>query len=106
MKRSEINRRQYSDRGQWQFDKKYACWANNHNGWSKMKKLNRKLFKKKFRRETEKEVEREMNDVLKVKDILPDYPIDIIQVRTNGPDGEDMLFGFCRWTGSELLSIG
>ena len=33
-----------------EFDHKYACWANNHNGWSKMKKLNRKLAKKRLRR--------------------------------------------------------
>lgn len=57
MKRSEITRRQFSDRGQLWFSKKYACWANNHNGWSKMKKQNRRLFKKKFRRETKKEIE-------------------------------------------------
>ena len=24
------------------FDRYYACWANNHSGWSKMKRLNRK----------------------------------------------------------------
>ncbi|MCM1234158.1 MAG: hypothetical protein NC489_28985 [Ruminococcus flavefaciens] len=54
MNRSEITRRQYSDRGQSEFDHKYACFANNHNGWSKMKRLNRKLFKKKFREETRK----------------------------------------------------
>lgn len=27
------------------FDHKYACWAINHNGWSKMKKLNRRTTK-------------------------------------------------------------
>ena len=63
MKNSEITRRQFSDRGQSWFSKKYACWANNHNGWSKMKKQNRRLFKKKFRRETEKEIEKELNDL-------------------------------------------
>ena len=57
MKRSEITRRQYSDRKQSEFSHKYACWANNHNGWSKMKKKNRRLFKKKFREETRKEIE-------------------------------------------------
>lgn len=55
-KPNEIARRQYSDNYQSEFSHRYACWANNHNGWSKMKKLNRKLFKKKFRRETEKEI--------------------------------------------------
>lgn len=27
-----------------------------------------------------------------------------IEVRTYDPDGEDMLFGFCHWTGVELVS--
>lgn len=65
MRRSEITRRQFSDRGQSWFSKRYARWANNHNGWSKMKKLNRRLFKKKFRRETAREIEEELMEVLK-----------------------------------------
>lgn len=56
MKTNEVARRQYSDRYQSEFSHRYACWANNHNGWSKMKKMNRRLFKKKLRRETEKEI--------------------------------------------------
>lgn len=63
MKRSEVKRRQFSDNYQSWFSKRYACWANNHNGWSKMKKRNRKLFKKKFRRETEKEVKKELDEM-------------------------------------------
>ena len=39
-----------------------------------------------------------------LKDILPDYPLRNIEVRTNDPDGEDMLFGYCHWTGTELIS--
>jgi hypothetical protein len=36
----------------WQseFDHRYACWANNHRGWAKMKKMNKKLAKKRERR--------------------------------------------------------
>lgn len=32
----------------WQseFDHKYACWANNHNGWAKAKKLNKRVAKR------------------------------------------------------------
>ena len=63
MKNAEIIRRQFSHRRQSWFSKRYASWANNHNGWSKMKKRNRKLFKKKFRRETEKEIESQLNDL-------------------------------------------
>ena len=63
MKTNEVVRRQYSNRKQSEFSHRCACWANNHNGWSKMKKLNRKLFKKKFRRETEKEIQEVLNNV-------------------------------------------
>ena len=41
---------------------------------------------------------------MKVKDILPNYPIRNIQVRTNDPWGNDMLFGYCHWTGEVLES--
>ena len=58
MKNNEVARRQYSNNKQSEFSHRWACWANNHNGWSKMKKLNRKLFKKKFRKETEREIDK------------------------------------------------
>lgn len=60
MKRSEITRRQYSNHCQSEFSHQLACWANNHRGWAKMKKKNRRLFKKKFREETKKEIEEEI----------------------------------------------
>ena len=63
MQRSEINRRQLSNNKQSRFCKRYSCWANNHNGWSKMKKKNRKLFKKKFKEETKKEIKEELNNI-------------------------------------------
>lgn len=59
MIRSEITRRQYSYKWQSEFSHRFAAWANNHNGWSKMKKKNRRLFKKKFRSEIRKEIEDE-----------------------------------------------
>lgn len=58
-KRSEIKRRQFSDMHQSYFSKQMATWANNHNGWRKMKKKNRKIFKKKFRKETKEFIEEE-----------------------------------------------
>lgn len=61
--KSEITRRQFSDRCQSWFSKEYASWANNHRGWSKMKKKNRKLFKKKYRKEAEEEIKYELNDL-------------------------------------------
>lgn len=62
MKRSEIKRKQFSNNHQSWFSLDCACWANNHNGWRKMKKKNRKLFKKKYRRETEKEIENDLKE--------------------------------------------
>lgn len=40
---------------------------------------------------------------MKLKDILPNHYVNI-QVRTYDPDGEDMMFGYCHWTGTELIS--
>lgn len=43
---------------------------------------------------------------MKVKDILPDYPVKIM-VRMFLPENtgsEDCLFGYCRWDGKELIS--
>ena len=61
--RSEITRRQFSDNHQSYFSYKYACWANNHRGWQKMKKLNRKVFKKRFRKETTIRINKEMEEL-------------------------------------------
>lgn len=55
-KSNEVSRRQFSEYGQSLFSKRYACWANNHNGWSKMKKKNRRMFKSKLRQEQNKEI--------------------------------------------------
>ncbi|MBQ4523504.1 MAG: hypothetical protein IJA10_11225 [Lachnospiraceae bacterium] len=62
MKSNEVSRRQFSDNGQSWFSRRWACWANNHRGWQKMKK-NKRLFKKKFRIETEKEINNTMEDM-------------------------------------------
>ena len=37
----------------WQseFDHRFACWANNHNGWAKMKKANKRLAKRREKRD-------------------------------------------------------
>ena len=29
-----------------EFDHRYACWANNHAGWAKMKRFERKRMRK------------------------------------------------------------
>lgn len=33
-----------------EFSHRYACWANNHRGWSKQKKKNRRIAKKRLKR--------------------------------------------------------
>lgn len=33
-----------------EFSHRYACWANNHRGWAKMKKRNKRIAKKRLRR--------------------------------------------------------
>ena len=38
------------------------------------------------------------------KDILPDHPIDEIEVRTLYPDG-DRFLGFCSWNTRDLVSL-
>lgn len=37
----------------WQseFDYHYACWANNHMGWAKAKKANKRLAKRRIKQE-------------------------------------------------------
>lgn len=61
--RSEIKRRQFSENHHSWFSHDCACWANNHNGWRKMKKKNRRLFKKKYKREVQKDINEELNDI-------------------------------------------
>lgn len=34
-----------------EFSHKYACWANNHRGWAKMKKSNKRIAKRKLKQE-------------------------------------------------------
>lgn len=34
-----------------EFSHRYACWANNHRGWAKMKKSNKRLAKRRLKQE-------------------------------------------------------
>lgn len=56
MKKQNIYKRFITNHRQDEFSHKFACWANNHNGWAKMKKANKKLAKKRLRREDRKEM--------------------------------------------------
>ena len=45
-----------------EFSHKYACWANNHNGWAKMKKFNKRLAKRRLKQEERKEIVYELQN--------------------------------------------
>lgn len=45
-----------------EFSHLFACWANNHRGWAKMKKSNKKIAKKRLKRNQKKEIERILSD--------------------------------------------
>ena len=48
----------------WQseFSHRYACWANNHNGWAKAKKSNKRLAKRRLKDELRKELVYSISD--------------------------------------------
>lgn len=39
-----------------EFSHHFACWANNHMGWAKAKKANKKIAKKREKRELDKQM--------------------------------------------------
>ena len=49
--RSRLKRLTEEDRG----SRRWACWANNHHGWSKAKKMNRRIAKRRLSREMDRE---------------------------------------------------
>jgi len=69
MIRSEINRRQFSNKGQSWFSYHWACWAGNHRGWQKMKLRNKRLFKRKFRNEMRREIEDTLKEIDNHKEV-------------------------------------
>lgn len=40
-----------------EFSHRYACWANNHRGWAKMKKSNKRVAKRREKTVLKREVE-------------------------------------------------
>lgn len=54
-----MNYKKYLPLWQSEFSHRWACWANNHNGWAKLKKMNRRLAKRKLAREVQKEIDYE-----------------------------------------------
>lgn len=39
-----------------EFSHLFACWANNHMGWAKMKKANKRLAKRRMKQELNKKL--------------------------------------------------
>ena len=48
----------YKGKLEWQseFSHRYACWANNHNGWAKAKKFYKKVAKRRLKQDGKKEI--------------------------------------------------
>ena len=60
-----------------EFDHRYCCWAINHSGWSKMKRLNRRIAKRRQRRadrkllwETHRELMETWEDLMEDQETL------------------------------------
>lgn len=66
MKKQNVYKR-YAD---WQseFSHRYACWANNHNGWSKMKKFNKKVAKKRLKRQINQHITDQITEMHNAED--------------------------------------
>lgn len=47
-----------------EFSHRYACWANNHNGWAKMKKANKRIAKRRMKQDIDKRLRREEYELL------------------------------------------
>lgn len=47
-----------------EFSHCFACWANNHMGWAKAKKANKKIAKKREKRELDKQMRGEQDEAL------------------------------------------
>ena len=45
-----------------EFSHRFVCWANNHMGWAKMKKANRKQAKNKSKQIMKKEMQQELEE--------------------------------------------
>ena len=53
--------KKYINKDQSEFSHRYACWANNHMGWAKAKKANKKIAKKREKRELDKQIRGEQD---------------------------------------------
>jgi hypothetical protein len=49
-----LSYKKYIQKEQSEFSHRWACWANNHMGWTKMKKKNRRLAKRRMQRDLDK----------------------------------------------------
>lgn len=58
MKKGNTYRGFYDHGNDSEFDHQFACWANNHNGWSKMRSANRRRAKRREKRKAEQNMTR------------------------------------------------
>ena len=63
-----------------EFDHRFACWANNHRGWSKAKKFNKRIAKKRFRRIADAERQRKgfLGEAPKCGDDCPVWKVQVV----------------------------
>ena len=45
-----------------EFSRRHATWANNHRGWAKLKKCNRRLAKSKMKQEVAQQIQEGTNE--------------------------------------------
>ena len=57
-----ISYKKYISKNQSEFSHRWACWANNHMGWAKVKKLNHKIAKRRMERDLKRIYEQDLND--------------------------------------------
>ena len=62
----------HSNDGYTKFDKEYACWANNHNGWRKAKKKSRRIVRGLFKSNSGLLINSDVNGSLQImKKVFP-----------------------------------
>lgn len=62
MKKYNTYKGHYPAWAQSEFDHRFACWANNHNGWAKMKAATKRLAKHREKRTAKQRMEVEENE--------------------------------------------
>lgn len=62
MKKQQVYKGVINTQGWWidEFEHRYACWAQNHNNWAKVKKLQKRMAKHRMNQIEKKQIEQDM----------------------------------------------